>query len=179
MPQPTETALMEQIERLVVPPGQLALWGLGQAGFILKGGPTIVCIDPYLSDSITEIEGPKRRVPLPFAPGALRAADLVFATHEHLDHADAQTLGPLMAASVGARLITSLQGRDVSLKMCPRLSRNFSSRCLTRCRSSRASFIVFKYKKITDGHLLATLLFGLICCYPDCLYLLIKNFILY
>ena len=43
MPQPTETALMEQIERLVVPPGQLALWGLGQAGFILKGGPTIVC----------------------------------------------------------------------------------------------------------------------------------------
>ncbi|HRE28406.1 MAG TPA: MBL fold metallo-hydrolase, partial [Anaerolineales bacterium] len=115
MPQSSGLPLVDRIERLTVPHGQLALWALGQAGFILKGGQTIVCIDPYLSDSITEIEGPKRRVPLPFAPGALRAANLVFATHEHLDHADSQTLGPLMAASAGARLITSLQGRDVAL----------------------------------------------------------------
>lgn len=114
MPQSSGIPLVDRIERLTVPHGQLALWALGQAGFILKGGPTIVCIDPYLSDSITELEGPKRRVPLPLAPGALRTADLVFATHEHLDHADARTLGPLMAASSQARLITSLQGRDVA-----------------------------------------------------------------
>ena len=58
-------ALKEQIDRLVVPQGQLALWSLGQAGFVLKGGATIVYIDPYLSDSVADGGGPARRSTTP------------------------------------------------------------------------------------------------------------------
>lgn len=108
-------ALLAQIDRLVVPPGQLALWSLGQAGFVLKGGETIAYIDPYLSGDV-EAEGrPGRRFPAPLQPSAIRHAQVVFATHEHLDHTDADTVGPLMAASPQAVLVASPQGRQIAL----------------------------------------------------------------
>lgn len=111
----TDAALVDRIDRLVVPPGQLALWSLGQAGFVLKGGRAIVYIDPYLSDSVAAIGGPARRFPIPIDPATIRHADLVLATHEHMDHADAVTLGPLLAASPRAGLITSVQGGAIAL----------------------------------------------------------------
>src|ERR671923_2005155 len=92
-------ALIAQIEGLAVLPGQLALWSLGQAGFVIKGGATIAYIDPYLSDSIAEAGGPARRFPIPLDPAVVRHAQVVFATHEHMDHTDSPTLAPLMAAS--------------------------------------------------------------------------------
>lgn len=110
-----EADLIARIERLVVPHGQLALWALGQSGFVIKGGATIAYIDPYLSDSGAEI-GAKRRFPIPMDPAAIQHADVVFATHEHLDHADGPTLGPLLAASPQATLITSPQGREIALQ---------------------------------------------------------------
>src|SRR6185437_3587133 len=82
------TTLAHHINQLVVPQGQLALWSLGQAGFVIKGGSTLVCIDPYLSDVITEQGGPARRFPPPLAPTELTNMHMVFTTHEHLDHTD-------------------------------------------------------------------------------------------
>ncbi len=108
--------LIAQIEALAVPHGQLALWSLGQAGFAIKGGSTIAYIDPYLSDSISEIGGPRRRFPVPLDPAAITHAQVVFATHEHADHVDLATLGPLLAASPRAPLVTSPQGRDLALQ---------------------------------------------------------------
>jgi L-ascorbate 6-phosphate lactonase len=116
MDTPTSAALIAQIDSLTVPPGQLALWSLGQAGFVIKGGETIAYIDPYLSDSIEESGGPARRFPIPIDPRAASHAQIVFATHEHSDHADIATLGPLMAASARATLITSPQGRELALQ---------------------------------------------------------------
>lgn len=113
---PTPDALLAQIERLTVPYGQLALWSLGQAGYVLKGGDTIAYIDPYLSDSVADAGGPARRFPVPLDPATIRHADVVFATHEHMDHADKATLGPLLAASAQATLITSPQGRELALE---------------------------------------------------------------
>jgi L-ascorbate 6-phosphate lactonase len=110
-----EIDLIAQIERLVVPPGQLALWALGQSGFVIKGGSTIAYIDPYLSDSGAAIGAP-RRFPIPMDPARVQHANVVFATHEHLDHADGPTLGPLLAASPQARLITSPEGREIALQ---------------------------------------------------------------
>ena len=92
-------ALIARIDGLAVPHGQLALWSLGQAGFVIKGGSTIAYIDPYLSDSVAASGGSARRFPIPIGPGAIQHADVVFATHEHMDHADGATLGPLLAAS--------------------------------------------------------------------------------
>lgn len=103
-------ALEQQITSLKVPYGQLALWSLGQAGFIIKGGETLICIDPYLSEPV----GFSRRVPVVLAPAALPQLNIVFATHEHLDHADPRTLGPMLAAAEGATLVTSVQGQAIA-----------------------------------------------------------------
>ncbi len=106
----SQKSLMNQIARLELPYGQLALWSLGQAGFIIKGGDTLACIDPFLSAG----PGLIRRIPVVLDPDALTELDIVFATHEHLDHADPLTLGPMLAASKKALLVTSPQGGDIA-----------------------------------------------------------------
>ena len=108
--------LISQIDRLAVPHGQLALWALGQAGFAIKGGDTIFYIDPYLSGQLAAGGGPGRRIAIPIEPADIRHAQVVFATHEHGDHADEATLRSLMAASPQAALITSPQGREIALR---------------------------------------------------------------
>jgi L-ascorbate metabolism protein UlaG (beta-lactamase superfamily) len=108
--------LIAQIDRLVVPPGQLALWSLGQSGFAIKGGQTIAYIDPYLSERLDASGKSARRFPAPLDPGRAGHAHVVFTTHEHGDHTDIGTLGPLMAASAGATLVTSPQGREMALQ---------------------------------------------------------------
>lgn len=60
---------------------------IGQGGYILELDDLSVCIDPYLSDSVEEIEGLKRLVPAPFAPEDLDVGYILF-THDHLDHFD-------------------------------------------------------------------------------------------
>jgi L-ascorbate metabolism protein UlaG (beta-lactamase superfamily) len=102
--------LYEQIDSMLVPYGQLALWALGQSGFAVKGGDTIVYIDPYLSDSVAAGGGPERRFPPPLEAASVAHAQAVFASHDHLDHVDEATLTPMLAASPQARLITSPQG---------------------------------------------------------------------
>jgi L-ascorbate metabolism protein UlaG (beta-lactamase superfamily) len=110
----TQTALLDQINRLDIGHGQLALWALGQAGFVIKGQHTIAYIDPYLSNSIGDGGGPQRRFPVPLDPATIDHAQIVFATHEHADHADAATLGPLLGASPDAVLVTSPQGKAIA-----------------------------------------------------------------
>lgn len=110
-----DTALIAQIDHLSIPEGQIALWSLGQAGFVLKGGNTIAYIDPYLSNSVEAIGGPPRRIPIPVTPELITHAQVVLATHEHLDHTDVATLAPLMAASSQAVLVASPQGRQIAL----------------------------------------------------------------
>lgn len=103
------TTIVAQIEGLQVPFGQIALWSLGQSGYVLKAGNTIACIDPYLSGERTT-----RRFAPPLAPADIMA-EVVFATHEHLDHTDPWTLTRLMAASPSATLIASSQGRAIAV----------------------------------------------------------------
>lgn len=105
-----QKSLAEQIAALHVPYGQLALWSLGQSGFMIKGGTTLACIDPFLS---VGRPGLQRRVPIVLEPDAFGNIDVVFATHEHLDHADPLTLGPMMAASPNAILVTSPQAAAI------------------------------------------------------------------
>jgi L-ascorbate 6-phosphate lactonase len=106
----TGAALQAQIESISVPDGMLALWSLGQSGVVLKGGDTIAVIDPYLSDSVAQSGGPQRRFAPPIAPALLDMADIVFCTHEHIDHTDLATLEPLLEAAADAPVIVSKQG---------------------------------------------------------------------
>ena len=67
------TALLDEIAATHLPASQLAVWYIGQCGFLFKCGETTFCIDPVLSD-LTGPNGSRRRYPAPFAPGQLRAA---------------------------------------------------------------------------------------------------------
>jgi L-ascorbate 6-phosphate lactonase len=149
--------LIAQIDQLAVPHGQIALWSLGQAGFVIKGGDTIAYVDPYLSDSIAETGGPQRRFHIPIDPAEIRHAQVVFATHEHMDHADEPTLRALMAASPQARLITSPQGRAIALEgdvaaeriVTPRLGEQAALAGLTYTATPAAHY---SYEVDSDGH---------------------------
>ncbi len=118
MPPRVSRSLTQQVEALAVPPGSLALWALGQSGFVIKGGDTVVYIDPYLSSSVDEAGyAPPgtfpRQFPPPLLPEEATNAHWVFCTHEHADHTDAQTLGPLAKVAPRARFIGPAASRDI------------------------------------------------------------------
>ncbi|HKJ60726.1 MAG TPA: MBL fold metallo-hydrolase [Hyphomicrobiales bacterium] len=89
------TDLAEQIFDLDVPRRSIAIWFLGQNGWIVKSpGGTVIAVDPYLSDAIKGRQpglDTSRQVPLPLSPDRLKA-DLFLCTHSHADHADPQTI---------------------------------------------------------------------------------------
>jgi L-ascorbate 6-phosphate lactonase len=89
-------SLAEQIRSREVPPGQVGLFSLGQAGFVFKtpAGRTMA-VDPYLTDSVERMVGFKRMIPTPLQPEELQC-DLVITTHEHGDHYDPDTI-PVIA----------------------------------------------------------------------------------
>lgn len=73
---------------------QAALWFLGQAGYLLRAGTTVIAIDPYLSDSVARTAPDyARQMPVPLPPAELDV-DVFIVTHDHLDHLDPETIGP-------------------------------------------------------------------------------------
>lgn len=64
---------------------------IGQGGYIITLGSKILCIDPYLSNSVLGLDGFNRLVPIPIMPRNLNV-DMIIATHDHMDHLDEETL---------------------------------------------------------------------------------------
>jgi L-ascorbate 6-phosphate lactonase len=89
----------DAVKKVELQPDQVAVWWLGQAGFLLKGsqGPA-VAIDPYLSNSCLMSHGIQRRIPVPILPSDL-PAELILASHWHPDHLDPETIRPLRERS--------------------------------------------------------------------------------
>lgn len=109
--------LIDHINQLDVPRGHLALWALGQYGFLLKGGATTVIIDPYLSNSIAERgDTPPgtldRLIPIMVESSALSMIDVALITHAHTDHCDPQTIPPLLRSAPHARVFGSYAACD-------------------------------------------------------------------
>lgn len=90
------TELIREINETKVPYGMLAIWFLGQVSVVIKGGDTVIYIDPYLTPS------PHRAFEPPFKPEAMTNADYVLITHEHLDHLDPDAIAALAATGCGA-----------------------------------------------------------------------------
>lgn len=87
-----------------------AVWWLGQSGFLLKARTGILLFDPYLSDSLTrkyaDTDKPHMRMTeLAVDPARLDMVDVVTSTHNHTDHLDPETLGPLRGANPDLRMV--------------------------------------------------------------------------
>jgi L-ascorbate metabolism protein UlaG (beta-lactamase superfamily) len=100
--------------------GSLAIWWLGQSGFVIKSWQGLLLIDPYLSEHLTtKYKGtPRPHVRMTRAPlrgGDLRSVDLLLASHKHSDHLDPGTLPDLMLASSEAALMLPAAIREYAI----------------------------------------------------------------
>jgi L-ascorbate metabolism protein UlaG (beta-lactamase superfamily) len=80
---------------------------LGQSGCRLQFSESTVYVDPYLSNSVQELDSPDlvRQVSIPYPPESVRDADWVLITHDHIDHCDPHTIPALSLASLQARFV--------------------------------------------------------------------------
>ena len=83
---------------------ELRVWWLGQSGFLVRHGGSLLLLDPYLSDSLTRkyaaTDKPHARMTeRVIAPGRLTGIAVATSSHNHTDHLDADTLNPLRAAN--------------------------------------------------------------------------------
>ena len=101
--------IMNKIERdikeFTPQKGQVAIYWLGGAGFIIKTGQSTIGVDLYLSDAVRSGDDYKRLTLPPVAPGGL-ALDLLIASHEHGDHLDTGSIYELVGEN------TTLIGPD-------------------------------------------------------------------
>lgn len=80
---------------------------IGQSGCFIKGPNISICVDPYLSHSVQELDSPdlSRLTPIPYKPEEILGLDWVLITHEHIDHCDPHTLPVLSKASPNCQFI--------------------------------------------------------------------------
>jgi L-ascorbate metabolism protein UlaG (beta-lactamase superfamily) len=114
--------LVEEIGATTPPEGTLAVWWLGQSGFLLRSDRATVVIDPYLSEHLTQkYEGTARphvrMTRAPLRPEDLSGVDAVLCSHKHSDHMDPGTLPGLLGASPDAALVvpSALAGHAAGL----------------------------------------------------------------
>ncbi len=86
------------------------LWWLGQSGFLVQWQGRHLLLDPYLSDSLTKkyaaTDKPHVRMTARVvAPERLDFIDVATSSHNHTDHLDAETLGPLRRVNPDLRLV--------------------------------------------------------------------------
>jgi L-ascorbate metabolism protein UlaG (beta-lactamase superfamily) len=93
------TEISSEITRTTLPEQAIALWWLGQSGFVLRDNTLTIYLDPFLSNH------PARLVPAPFPAEVGPPADLVLCTHDHLDHLDLPTIQGIGQSSPHARFV--------------------------------------------------------------------------
>lgn len=103
-------ALIEEIRVTRPDPAEIAVWWLGQSGFLIKGREVAIVIDPYLSESLTRKYAETDRPHIRMTAAPLRGEDLtevdwVLVSHKHSDHLDPQTTPAILQASPRARLV--------------------------------------------------------------------------
>ena len=91
-------------------PNDLHLWWLGQSGFLVQWQGHHLLFDPYLSDSLTHKYAATnkphvRMTERVIAPERLDFIDVVTSSHNHTDHLDHETLGPLLRVNPKLQLI--------------------------------------------------------------------------
>jgi L-ascorbate 6-phosphate lactonase len=92
--------LMQEIRDFPTPRNSVAMWWLGQNGYIFKSSEgTLVSTDLYLTNSCADAFGGSgidlnRRVPVLIPPPDVNV-DIYTCTHNHMDHTDPETIARL------------------------------------------------------------------------------------
>ena len=79
---PLGKELVDEINAVNLDKGTGAFWWLGQLGYAIKIAGKKLYFDPYL------FEGEKRLHPPVFKPEDVIDADIIFGSHDHIDHID-------------------------------------------------------------------------------------------
>ena len=109
-PLQSHDALLADIRASDKHDGGFRLWWLGQSGFLLQWAGLHILLDPYLSDSLTkkyaQTDKPHvRMTELAIAPERLSFVDIVTSSHNHTDHLDAETLGPILSGNPSTKFV--------------------------------------------------------------------------
>jgi L-ascorbate metabolism protein UlaG (beta-lactamase superfamily) len=108
---------LDDVARARSEPGHLFLWWLGQSGFLVQWQGHHLLFDPYLSDSLTRkyaatekphVRMTERVVP----PERLNFIQVVTSSHNHTDHLDRETLGPLLGVNPRLELVIPEANRE-------------------------------------------------------------------
>ncbi|MGZ5307433.1 MAG: MBL fold metallo-hydrolase [Actinomycetota bacterium] len=91
----SETSI-ERLTSVGLHDGEAALSWFGQASFAARGGGVTVLFDPFLSPYDGRLHDS------PLAPEEAVGIDVVFCSHEHVDHLDVPSIGAIANASPGA-----------------------------------------------------------------------------
>ena len=80
---------------------------LGQTGLKINIGSRCILVDPYLSNSVEELDSADlvRLLPIAYLPSSLKNVEWVLITHDHMDHSDPQTIPAIAKASPHARFM--------------------------------------------------------------------------
>jgi L-ascorbate 6-phosphate lactonase len=86
------------------PLGELYIGALGQAGFLISDGQTMIAIDPYLTDYAWEMtkgtpSESSRTYPAGLASEALHTIEAILSSHDHVDHLDIDMLNRIAGFS--------------------------------------------------------------------------------
>lgn len=95
--------LLDEIKDTKVTEDELAIWYLGQCGFVVKQ-QKIIYIDPVLNDMKDEYGISRRLYEPPFEPERAEA-DYVFCTHGHADHMARETVLGIHQNNKGVRFV--------------------------------------------------------------------------
>ena len=103
-------AITNEIKKLKLNKGEIAITYLGQEGFIIKNGDKYVLVDGYLTDYVdrhcnTDVIKWIRKYPSPISPEELDFIDAVFCTHAHYDHADPDTIKGILKVNGKAKFV--------------------------------------------------------------------------
>ncbi|MGH4117766.1 MBL fold metallo-hydrolase [Clostridium sp.] len=91
--------LIEEINNCVLQKGNIAFWWLGQMGYIVKLGETVIYLDAFLSDH------PGRNIPPLLGEQEVINADFIFGSHDHIDHIDRQAWHRISLSSPKAKFV--------------------------------------------------------------------------
>ena len=84
---------------------QIKLCWLGQSGFLVRTGDTVLLADPYLSNSCAKLKSKldhTRGTPIVREPSKVKV-DFYLITHAHADHFDPETIVPVMENNPSCR----------------------------------------------------------------------------